>query len=174
MSGADRAALARDVNAIARLSGRFVLRSGQVSDVYFDKYRFEADPGLLRRMAAAMLEITPPEAEVLAGAELGGVPLAAAMSLADGRPAAFVRKVAKSYGTMRAVEGGDIAGRKVVIVEDVITTGGAVVEAARHIAEAGGEVIGVVCAIFRAAGEPAIAGLDAPVTAALTAADLAG
>src|ERR1700739_4140000 len=123
--------LAADVNAAARLTGAFKLRSGQTSSEYFDKYRFEADPLLLRRVAVRMLSLVPPGAQVLAGLELGGVPIATAMSLESGLPAVFVRKQAKDYGTCQAVEGGEIAGRSVVLVEDVITTGGAVVDASR-------------------------------------------
>jgi len=166
--------LARDINAIARLEGDFILRSGQKSSHYFDKYRFEAQPGLLRRIAARMLELVPYEAQVLAGLELGGIPIATAMSLESGLPAAFVRKEAKAYGTCRAVEGCDVRGRKVVIVEDVVSTGGAVAEAAQLLRQDGADLIAVVCAIWRGQGAPSIAGLpDVPVFAAFTAADLA-
>lgn len=170
---ADDPTLAADVNAISRLTGTFTLRSGQVASTYFDKYRFEADPKLLARVAAAMLPLAPPEAEVLAGLELGGVPIAAAMSLASGLPAAFVRKQAKTYGTCQAVEGGGVRGRRVVLVEDVITTGGAVADAARLVTEAGGEILAVVCAIWRGEGQPRIEGAPGlRVFAALTKADL--
>ena len=92
MGSAARRELAADVDAVARLTGTFVLRSGATASEYFDKYRFEADPRLLSRIAAAMVRLVPDEAEVLAGVELGGVPIATAMSLASGKPAAFVRK----------------------------------------------------------------------------------
>jgi orotate phosphoribosyltransferase len=149
--------LAADINTIARLRGAFKLRSGQTSDEYFDKYRFESDPALLRRIALRMLSLVPREAEVLAGLELGGVPIATAMSLESGLPAVFVRKKAKDYGTCQAVEGADIKGRKIAIIEDVITTGGAVADAVPLIGAAGGQVIGVVCAIWRGEGRPHIA-----------------
>jgi orotate phosphoribosyltransferase len=168
----DRRALAADISRAARLTGTFTLRSGQVSDQYFDKYRFEAEPALLARIAAAMLPLVPAEAEVLAGLELGGVPIATAMSLQSGRRAAFVRKAAKTYGTCLAVEGGDVAGKRVAMIEDVISTGGAVVDAAALLREAGAEIVAVVCAIWRGAGEPAIAGLDCPVHAAFRMAEL--
>lgn len=111
------------VRAVASLKGEFRLRSGRISSTYFDKYRFEADPVLLRRVAAAMIPLLPQGSEVLAGLELGGVPIATAMSLATGLPAAFVRKQAKDYGTCLAVEGSDVVGKRVVLVEDIITTG---------------------------------------------------
>lgn len=168
-------ALAADIAAIATLHGHFRLRSGQVSNIYFDKYRFEGDPALLRRVAAAMLTRMPEPTQVLAGLELGGVPIATAMSLASGRPAVFVRKQAKTYGTCLAVEGGDVRGKKVLLVEDVITTGGAIAEAVPLVEAAGAQVIGVVCAIWRGVGTPRISALpDLPVVAALTSAALAG
>jgi orotate phosphoribosyltransferase len=167
--------LAADIVAVARLKGKFKLRSGQVSSEYFDKYRFEAQPALLRRVAAEMLTLLPPETEVLAGLELGGVPIATAMSLASGLPAVFVRKQAKEYGTCQAVEGHDLDGKRVVLIEDVITTGGAVRDATQLVREAGGEVIAVVCAIWRGDGSPRIGSApDIPIAAAMTKKDLAG
>ncbi|MET0241302.1 MAG: orotate phosphoribosyltransferase [Sphingobium sp.] len=165
--------LAQDIVAAAHLRGTFLLRSGQTATEYFDKYRFEGQPALLRRVAAAMIPLLPTDVQVLAGLELGGVPIATAMSLQSGLPAVFVRKEAKSYGTCLAVEGGDIAGRPVVLVEDVITTGGAVIDAARLVRDAGGDIRAVICAIWRGDGPPHIAALpEVPVHAALTLDDL--
>lgn len=172
MDASARAGLAADVDRAARLKGSFKLRSGQISDEYFDKYRFEADPALLARVASAMLPLVPDGAQVLAGLELGGVPIATAMSLQSGKPAAFVRKEAKTYGTCLAVEGGSVEGRRVVMIEDVITTGGAVRDAHRLLEDAGATVLAVVCAIWRGQGEARIEGLDIPVLAALTRNDL--
>jgi orotate phosphoribosyltransferase len=132
--------LARDIAARCHLHGRFTLRSGQVSDEYFDKYLFESDPVLVRRVTDQMAALVPPDADLLGGLELGGVPLAALVSQATGLPALFVRKQAKPYGTRRLAEGGDPAGQHVVLVEDVITTGGAVLNAARALRELGAEV----------------------------------
>ncbi len=172
MDPAARRLLAADIDAAARLTGDFVLRSGARATEYFDKYRFEADPLLLRRVAEAMLPLVPADAEVLAGVELGGVPIATAMSLLSGRPAAFVRKEAKTYGTCLAVEGGDLAGKRVVIVEDVISTGGAVRDAKARLDEVGAVTIAVVCAVWRGPEPAQIAGLDLPVLPALTLSDL--
>jgi len=169
------ASLARAIAAAATLHGEFRLRSGQVAETYFDKYRFESDPALLRRVADAMLALVPSGTEVLAGLELGGVPIATAMALGSDLPAAFVRKRAKDYGTCLAVEGGDVAGRRVLLVEDVITTGGAVADALALVRAAGADVIGVACAIWRGEGEPRIAAApDLPIRAAFTRADLEG
>lgn len=169
----DKAELAQAVRQVAELHGTFRLRSGQTSDVYFDKYRFEARPDLLAEFARHMAELVPAGTEVLAGLELGGVPLATALSLHTGLPTAFVRKRAKDYGTCRLAEGSDIAGRKVCIVEDVITTGGQVIESAAELRTQGAEIDTVVCAILRAAAVPAdlrATGLD--VRAVLIRADL--
>jgi orotate phosphoribosyltransferase len=145
--------LARDIDARCRLRGTFTLRSGQVSDEYFDKYLFESDPGLLRRVVAEMVPLVPPGTELLGGLELGGVPIAAVLSQLTGLPALFVRKQAKEYGTRRLAEGGDPSGRVVTLVEDVITTGGAVLNAARALRSLGATVTTVVCAIDRSGPE---------------------
>ncbi|MEP7113237.1 MAG: phosphoribosyltransferase family protein, partial [Ilumatobacteraceae bacterium] len=141
--------LAVRVNTIARLTGTFTLRSGLIATEYFDKYRFEADPVLLGDIAAAMVPLLPPDTEVLAGLELGGVPIATALSLRTGIPAAFVRKEAKSYGTAQLAEGADVAGRRVTVIEDVITTGGQVVISTGQLRDLGAIVEHVVCVIDR-------------------------
>lgn len=152
----NHAELAKEVSKIASLTGEFVLRSGQISEKYFDKYRFEGDPKLLRLVAKGMLELIPSDTEILAGLELGGVPIATAMSLESGLPVAFVRKEAKTYGTCQAIEGQFVDGRKVCFVEDVITTGGAVSDALDLSRADGANVLAVVCAIWRGPGTPSI------------------
>lgn len=145
----DIADLAARVNAIARLTGTFTLRSGRVANEYFDKYRFEADPVLLADVAEAMAAMIPPGTEVLAGLELGGVPIATALSLHTGLPAAFVRKEAKSYGTAQLAEGAPVAGRRVLVIEDVVTTGGQVIISAGQLRDLGAVIDTVLCAIDR-------------------------
>ena len=173
MSLAPDPVLAADLVAAAHLTGRFVLRSGAISAEYFDKFRFESSPDLLRRIARRMLELVPAETQVLAGLELGGVPIATAMSLESGLPVVFVRKARKTYGTCQAVEGADINGRTLAIIEDVISTGGAIGEAALHMREEGGIIGSVVCAVWRGAGAPAIAVLPGmPVHAAFLQSEL--
>jgi orotate phosphoribosyltransferase len=165
--------LARQINEASRLEGEFKLRSGQIATHYFDKYRFEARPDLLRKIAQRMVHMLPKETEVIAGLELGGVPIVTAMSLESGIQAVFVRKEAKTYGTCKAVEGGDVAGRKTVIIEDVISTGGAVSDAAELLMNEGADLIAVVCAIWRGKGEPAIQSLRGiPILPALTESEL--
>lgn len=164
--------LARRVGEACRLTGTFTLRSGQVSTTYFDKYLFEADPQLLAEVAAAAVRLVPPGTEVLAGLELGGVPVATALSLATGLPAAFVRKEAKKYGTAKLAEGAEIAGRRVLIVEDIVTTGGQVVLSARDLRERGAKLVGALCVIDRSDGAHQLAGEDLDLISLFTAADL--
>ena len=150
--GAEFADLAQRVSQRCRLIGEFTLRSGQTASTYFDKYLFEGDPGILRDVAELMVPLVPSDAEVLAGLELGGVPVATALSLATGLPAAFVRKAAKSYGTAKLAEGTDIEGRRVLVVEDVITTGGQVVASTEDLRTRGAVVNEVLCVIDRSEG----------------------
>ena len=165
--------LAYRINAAARLTGTFTLRSGQIATEYFDKYRFEADPKLLADIVDAMTPLLPPSTDVLAGLELGGVPIATALSLRTGIPAAFVRKQAKAYGTARLAEGADIAGKRVTVIEDVITTGGQVVISAQELRSLGALVEHVVCVIDRSADHgAALAAQGLQLASLVTRADL--
>lgn len=164
--------LGRRVGAACRLTGEFTLRSGQVSTTYFDKYLFEADPALLRDVAEAAAPLIPAATEVLAGLELGGVPVATALSLTTGLPAAFVRKEAKTYGTAKLAEGADVAGRRVLIVEDIVTTGGQVVLSARDLRERGALLVAVLCVIDRSGGNHRLAGEGLDLISLFTADDL--
>ena len=146
--------LARRVYDTAHLTGTFTLRSGQVSNEYFDKYLFEAEPTLLRAIAEAMAPMVPAGVEVLAGLELGGIPIVTMLSQVTGLPALFVRKKAKDYGTCRLAEGGEIEGREVAVVEDVVTTGGQVLLSCAELRERGAVVDTVLCVIDREAGGP--------------------
>ena len=169
MPDSDLAQLARDVDARCRLHGQFTLRSGKVSSEYFDKYLFESDPVLLRRVVERMTALIPAGTDLLGGLELGGVPLVTVLSGDTGIPALFVRKEAKAYGTCRLAEGADPAGRTVLLVEDVITTGGAVRNAALALRAGGATVTTVVCAIDRSApGENALGAEGITVRSVLT------
>lgn len=148
----DRATLAGLIDRRCRLHGKFTLRSGEVSDFYFDKYLFEGDPRLLGALAAHAVPLIPAGTEVLAGLELGGVPIATALSLETGLAAVFVRKAAKSYGTAKLAEGAEIAGRRVLVIEDVVTTGGQVSSSVADLRGLGAVVDHVLCAIDRSGG----------------------
>jgi orotate phosphoribosyltransferase len=144
--------LAARVYACAHLEGQFLLRSGAMSTEYFDKYRFESDPALLRQIAERLATLVPAGVDVLAGLELGGVPLVTMLSQVTGLPAAFVRKQAKEYGTCKLAEGADVAGRRVVVVEDVITSGGQVIASCADLRALGADVVRVLCVIDREQG----------------------
>jgi orotate phosphoribosyltransferase len=146
------ARLVRRIDTVSRLQGTFRLRSGAVSDEYFDKYRFESDPELLMEIADGLEARVPEHIEILAGLELGGIPVATALSIRTGLPAVFVRKQAKEYGTCRLAEGVEIAGRRLLIVEDVVTSGGQILASAEELRKAGAIVEHVVCVIDRQAG----------------------
>lgn len=151
----DRTELARAVYDVSHITGTFTLRSGVVSHEYFDKYRFESDPALLRAITEAMADAVPPGTEMLAGLELGGVPLATMLSQVTGIPALFVRKEAKTYGTCQLAEGADITGRRLTVVEDVVTSGGQVVISCGDLRDRGAVVEHALCVIDRESGGPA-------------------
>ena len=137
------------------LEGEFVLRSGRTSNYYLDKYRFETRPDLLaalgEHIAAAVAEHEP-DAVRLAGPELGAVALAAATSLSSGLPFLIVRKATKDYGTANRLEGAYEPGERICLVEDVVTSGGAAVEALDALREAGLECRIAVCVVDREEG----------------------
>jgi orotate phosphoribosyltransferase len=146
--------LGRRIYATAHLTGSFVLRSGQTTGEYFDKYRFEADPVLLDAIAEAMVALVPADTEVLAGLEMGGIPVVTALGRHTGLPCAFVRKRAKAYGTRRLAEGADTAGRRVTIVEDVVTTGGQIVLSTEELRAQGAQITNALCVINRNPATP--------------------
>jgi orotate phosphoribosyltransferase len=150
-----REELARGLREVAYLEGDFLLRSGRRSKYYLDKYRFETRPDLLRplgELIAAAVAEHEPEADRLAGPELGAVALAAAASLESGLPFLIVRKQAKDYGTSNRLEGVSSEGDCVCLVEDVVTSGGAAIEAIDALREAGLRVSNAVCVVDREEG----------------------
>lgn len=149
-----REELCKKIYQISHLMGTFKLRSGQTSNEYFDKYRFESQPELLREIARHLAPMVPPETEILAGLELGGVPIATALSLATGLPLVFVRKKAKDYGTCLFAEGIEIKNKKLCIIEDVITTGGQVIFSTQDLRQAGATVDNALCVIHRGPQKP--------------------
>lgn len=149
MAAPQKSQLAQEVYRIAHLRGEFKLRSGQVSNEYFDKYRFESQPRLLKQIAQLLAPMIPPGTEALAGLEMGGIPIATALSLETGIPVVFVRKKAKDYGTCQFAEGLEIKGKKLCIIEDVITTGGQVLLSTQDLRSSGALVEHVLCVIDR-------------------------
>lgn len=145
----NRKEISKAIYRTAHLTGTFILRSGQVSNEYFDKYLFEANPILLSDIAAVMKSNIPVETEVLAGLEMGGIPVATVLSLQTGIATAFVRKKAKEYGTCKLAEGADVSGKRVCIIEDVVTTGGAIIDGVRELRKLGAVIDTVICVIQR-------------------------
>lgn len=136
------------------LEGDFVLRSGKRSRFYLDKYLFETQPDLLRDIAARLAAKLPAYEpfHLLAGPELGAVALVAALSLASDKPFVIVRKAEKEYGTKKLFEGRAEPGQRVVVIEDVVTSGGAALSAVRGLRQAGLQVCGLLCVVDREQG----------------------
>src|SRR5947207_12163100 len=132
-----REQLAKRIADLALLRGEFTLRSGRKSNYYLDKYRFETQPDVLEALGRMLADRVTLQTDRIAGAELGAVPLAAAAAIASGKPCVFVRNQKKDYGTAKQIEGVLNAGETVLIVEDVLTTGGPVLEAAKSLANLG-------------------------------------
>lgn len=145
--------LARRILGASELHGDFVLSSGKRSRIYFDKFRFLTDPGLLREVAHAVSELLPPGITHLAAPEGAATLLLAAVALETELPVAVVRKEPKAYGTRSQVEGHAPPGARVALIEDVSTTGHQVLRAARALEGAGCAVELIVLAIDRGGAE---------------------
>ena len=141
--------LGRAIYEISNIRGEFVLRSGQAVNEYFDKYLFESRPDILVAVADHMSQMLPSSFDKLAGLEMGGIPIATALSLATGIPVLFVRKEAKAHGTCKIVEGGDFEGKELVIIEDVVTTGGVIMDAVNELRQGGAFISQLCCVIDR-------------------------
>ena len=148
----DHTTLAKRVREVALLEGDFTLRSGKKSKYYFDKYLFETQPDILEAMGQEIARRLPAGTHRIAGPELGAVALAAAGSLAAKIPFFIVRNAKKDYGTSKTIEGKLLPGDNVVLVEDIVTTGGQVIEAIKNITEAGAKVTKVIVALDRLEG----------------------
>ena len=147
-----REQLARRIAEVALLRGEFTLRSGRKSTFYLDKYLFETQPDILRELGRLFAQRLPPGVDRLAGPELGAVALAAATSIASSKPFVLVRNQKKGYGSGKLIEGTLEAGESVVIIEDILTTGGQIVEAARTLEAAGAKAVKMLGTIDRLEG----------------------
>ena len=147
-----REELIKRIKETAYLEGDFVLRSGKKSKYYLDKYLFETCPDILKALGEEFAGFMTDDVTLIAGAELGGVALAAATAIATGKNWVIIRNSKKGYGTGKMVEGVLKAGDVVLLVEDIATTGGQVLEAAKIITEAGATVKKIVCVIDRRQG----------------------
>jgi orotate phosphoribosyltransferase len=149
------AALLAGIREHAYLEGDFLLRSGKRSRYYLDKFRFETRPELLEALGARLADTiaeVEPEAQRIACPVVGAVTLAAAASLASRLPFLIVRDEAKEYGTRNQIEGAYEPGERVVLIEDVVTSGGAAVETVQALREAGLRVQNAICVVDREEG----------------------
>jgi len=144
--------LGRDLVKASYLKGDFVLRSGRRSNRYFDKFLFETDPVLLKRLGRHLAELVPKETQRLAAPELGAVLLGGAVSMETGLPLLLVRKEAKGYGTAKQLEGRFESGDRVTVIEDVVTTGGDSLRSVQALRDAGLDVIQLVVVLDRGEG----------------------
>ena len=167
-------ALGRDLVAAAVLRGSFRLRSGAQSSYYIDKYQFTTRPELLGRIADELVARLPVGVQRVAGPVLGAIPLVTALSLKTQLPMLIVRvDTPKEYGTSKQIEGPLEAGDKVVLVEDVVTTGGAALGAVETLRQAGAEVLGVLAVVDREqGGAEAFAAAGVPYQALFTRSEL--
>jgi orotate phosphoribosyltransferase len=147
-----REQLIRRIAEVALLRGEFTLRSGRKSSYYLDKYRFETQPDVLAALGQLLAERVGPHIDRIAGAELGAVALAAASAMAAQKPFVIVRNKKKEYGTAKQVEGVLNSGEKVLVVEDVLTTGGQVLESCQALRDAGAVIDKIVGVIDRQEG----------------------
>ncbi len=169
----DKQELGKAIKAAAYIEGDFVLRSGKRSHYYLDKYRFETIPEVLKAVGHHLAAHATDATTRIAGVELGGVALAAAASLDRGLPFIIVRNRKKDYGTQRMFEGVLEKGDRVLLVEDIATTGGQVLEAARDIKEYGATIEKIVAVIDRQEGaRENIEGAGFVFDALFTSADL--
>ncbi|MGH7763813.1 MAG: orotate phosphoribosyltransferase [Candidatus Dormibacteraceae bacterium] len=148
----ERTSLGRDLVKVSYLKGDFVLRSGRRSNRYFDKFLFETDPALLKRLGRHLAALVPSETQRLAAPELGAVLLGAAVSMETGLPLVLVRKEPKGYGTAKQLEGRIAPGERVTVIEDVVTTGGDSLRSAQVLRDAGLSVIHLVVVLDRGEG----------------------
>ncbi len=165
--------LGRDLVRVSYLKGDFVLRSGKRSNRYFDKFLFETEADLLRRLGKHLAALVPKETQRLAAPELGAVLLGGAVSLETGLPLVLVRKEPKGYGTSKQIEGRLEPKDRITLIEDVVTTGGDSLRSAQVLRDAGADVIHLVVVLDRGeGGEDNIKGAGIPYSPLFRVQDL--
>ena len=147
-----REQLIERIKETAYLEGDFTLRSGKKSKYYLDKYLFETCPDILKALGEEFAKHITDDVTLIAGPELGGIALAASTAIASGTNWIIIRNSKKGYGTGKMVEGILKEGDVVLLVEDIATTGGQVLEAAKIISQAGAKVKKIVAVIDRMQG----------------------
>ncbi|HEY3924318.1 MAG TPA: orotate phosphoribosyltransferase [Acidothermaceae bacterium] len=173
----DRDALLHEITSKAVVHGKVTLSSGREADYYVDLRRITLDAAAAPLVGSVMLDLTDDlDFDAVGGLTLGADPVATAMlhtAASRGRKldAFVVRKEGKAHGLQRRIEGPDVAGRRVLAVEDTSTTGGSVLTAVEALREAGAEVVGVAVIVERGAAD-AVADAGLPYRAAYSLADL--
>lgn len=151
----DRTLLAQMIHNMSYITGNFTLRSGAKSNEYFDKYRFESNPQVLSEIANFIADTIHKsffKFDYIGALEMGGIPIATALSLKTGYPLIFIRKKAKEYGTANFAEGGDVKNKNILLIEDIVTSGGQIIESSIMLREAGAIIQNAICVIDREAG----------------------
>ena len=131
--------------------GHFILTSGAASDYYIDIKKASTNPIILKKIAESMAEYTDGY-DLLAGMELGAVPLVVALSLETGIPYVIVRKEKREHGTGKQIEGEDVSKKHVLIIEDVTTSGGSVLKTINVLRENKAVVDTILCVVDRESG----------------------
>jgi len=148
----NRIELGKQIYNVAYITGEFLLRSGTISNEYFDKYQFESRPDILRYIARYMSEFLGDKYDLLGALEMGGIPIATAISLITGDKTVFIRKEAKKYGTAKLAEGDDVNGKTIILIEDVVTSGGQIIISAEELRNMGANIEKAICVIDRESG----------------------
>ena len=152
MDAIQKVRLAQEIYDVCHLTGRFVLRSGRVTNEYFDKYQLSAKSGLLYQITKGMASLVPEDVEVIAGLEMGAIPVVTMLAHHTGLPSAFVRKQAKPHGTARLAEGTLIENKNVLVIEDVVTSGGQIVLSTADMRALGAKISSALVIIDRQDG----------------------
>jgi orotate phosphoribosyltransferase len=134
------------------MTGSFKLRSGAISSIYFDKYLFESQPKLLKEISSKLIELLPSNYDYLGALEMGAIPIATAIALQTDDQVVYVRKEAKEYGTAKFAEGPEIKGKRLCLIEDVVTSGGQLIKSAKMLRNEGAIIDNAVCVIDRESG----------------------
>ncbi len=151
--------------------GDFTLTSGAKSRYYVDIKRASSDPAILKRITEGFM-VHNVEADKVAGVELGAVPLIVAYSLNKGIPFIIIRKGDREHGTKKRIEGDIVPGERILLLEDVVTSGGSVIKAVDELESAGAKVVRIISVVDREEGGTDRVSARAPFTALVKAKDL--
>ena len=141
--------LAKSIYEKSYMTGKFSMQSGKATNEYFDKYLFESDPELLMGIATQLKELLPENTEILAGIDMGGIPVVTALSILSGKKVTYVRKSANEFGSYKLAEGADVKGKRVCMIEDVVIRSSQIIETVKKLRNRGALIDTVLCVIAR-------------------------